>query len=292
MRVRTAVVVVSVLLVGVQLLLLSKQTPPPRDCSLEPQPCPSCLHAESKPEVVPRPLGSGKTRLGVVIPVMPRKDAQGDPLSYWETLVEALPREAQVLVYSRVPGVEHPHVDEVLEAPAVHPSLLDDILGRPLLQNHGDSPEHVRWRATMVLDFALSMGRASEIFEFVLWLEDDAVVPSFLLEDLEASMAYDEEDWWIHHLSRTGAVAVLFKGKHLPALVSFMRHRFDSDPIDWLMDQFGNSQYAVKRGLCQLGTLPLVGHRGKSSSLDGNHMREMYGAAQSSFKHVARGCRH
>ena len=207
---------------------------------------------------------------GVGVSVGPRYTKDGSEVEYWEHVINELPSQIEhVSVLSRLAKlIAHPRIN-VLHKPPVgdQPDYDPLMLNRPIKHLFNDSPERVKWRSSLTLDFARLIRYVSENCRYVLWIEDDAILPSNWFEKVNKSIP-NHDHWAFDYLSQSGLVGAIFNSNHVLSLAQYVTHRFDDGPVDWTMNTWLDKYYRVQNPEIQTSRrFPVFGHRGVISTL-------------------------
>lgn len=141
--------------------------------------------------------------------------------------------------------------------PRPHPRL-----SQGLAAKFGDSPERVRWRTQLVLDFVDSCrsvleagSNSTDRSRFALmWFEDDIVVNDvkfaprlqrlmvdapptwFVIGLLGYNIDPDKRSWLWDNKGWGGKGTMVFNANHLPGFLDYATANCDQAPLDWLIE--------------------------------------------------------
>ena len=213
---------------------------------------------------------SNECKYGVIVPVALRKDKEGKLVQYWRDVLQKIPDEiTHVYVPTRLQENDRPkhsRITRVLAYDVEHPEFDPNFLGRGVLMNHGDSTGNVKWRSSLTLDFALSLRYVGTHCTYVLWIEDDAILPTGWF-DLVKTIQYKHEEWTFDLLASSGAVGLLINSRISQSLSQFLIRHFDHSPVDWLYDYWERSYFKPTHPTWELSRrFNILGHRGTVSS--------------------------
>jgi len=207
---------------------------------------------------------------GVAISIAPRFKKDGTSVEYWrEVLNKIHPEEIDHLsILSK--GVK---VDNLPEIATYHQNVdtsqffTKDLLGRELKYGlFNDSPARVEWRAAVVTDFVRLVGYVSEKCNYVIWIEDDAELPSNWFTEVK-KIVPAHSNWMFHLLFETGTVGVVINTKHAHSMLRYLTYRFDEGPLDWLLEWWAPYYQKLYPNIQPYVRYPIFGHAGAVSTL-------------------------
>jgi hypothetical protein len=211
--------------------------------------------------------------------VVARRFRDGKEVEYWRETLDAIAEDdAGVVAVLNKLGrpLDHKRVTHIFVPQNNTPPEFDEaFLGRPLKRTYDDSPERVRWRSTIVLDFVRVVRFVSEQCKNVVWIEDDARLPpewSYHVQRINS----DPRPWAFQFLSK-GMPGVLIRSSYAYLMLQYLTHHFDEEPVDWAIT---NAVQYLSIRLPGTNTkvmeFGVIGHRGEVSSLDNAAARPVF----------------
>lgn len=236
--------------------------------SPKPNSPPACHTLRGTPSISQNSTDTPLCVYGVVVPVGPREMKNGTTVEYWQSVIDNIPTEiAHIYMLSQLPIPPiHPRITRVIPSGSPHPEFNKNWLGRDYERLFGDSDTRIKWRSSLVLDFAHSVRYAGTHCSYILWLEDDAILPPGWFDTVKTLQPTDWK-WMFDFVSGSGTVGVLINSRIIPDLTQYAIHKFDSAPLDWLMDIWAKLYKSEHSEFRDNRRINIIGHRGVVSTL-------------------------
>ena len=217
-------------------------------------------------------------KFGLATSIAPRFTKTGEEIEYWAEMLNNVPLEiTHISVLSRLPkAISHPRVTVFHQSWEPQPDYDSDFLGRPILQRYNDSPSRIKWRSSLSLDLARLVRYVGEHCRYVLWIEDDAILPNGWLERVKQIMI-PNDNWAFDFICKSGIVGAIFNSKHLLSLTQYIIHHFDNAPVDWTVETWMEFYRKKHPNMISCRRFSIIGHRGLVSSLDEAGVRPVFG---------------
>jgi hypothetical protein len=219
--------------------------------------------------------------IGLALFVPKRFNVTGNySVEYWRELLDEIPAEIEhVTVLSTMDKpVGMNQVSYWLVREEEQPEF-NDLLFRPMVQNFNDSMERVKWRSSLTLDFARLVRFVGDHCRFVLWLEDDAILPPDWLPRVRTAIDENVNSFAYALLAESGTVGVLIDSRHSFDMTQYLTQHFDDMPVDWnLPEWLSIYAYEVRDTFLMYPPprVPIFGHRGAVSSFKFSKARETF----------------
>lgn len=156
-----------------------------------------------------------------------------------------------------------PHFDsglvQVIHAPPnIYPQL------SLLIKKGPDSLERIKWRSKQNVDFAILMLYSISLSTYYMQLEDDLMVASDYLQDMQSFINKQRTCWFNLEFSTLGFIGKLFHSYHLFSIASHLLKNFQERPCDLMLGALRN-QFGQKKVL--FSGRSIFQHIGKISTL-------------------------